>query len=97
MATGPDSPGIGEQAPAGDTVKELTVEELRAKYGSGLEITSEENMLLSMGPQHPSTHGVFRLVIRTDGEMILESESHVGYLHRCFEKCLDFQVRKQHR
>lgn len=45
-----------------------------------------EEMLLNMGPQHPSTHGVFRVVIRTDGEMILGSESHVGYLHRCFEK-----------
>jgi NADH-quinone oxidoreductase subunit D len=45
-----------------------------------------EEMLLNMGPQHPSTHGVFRVVIRTDGEMVIESESHVGYLHRCFEK-----------
>lgn len=45
-----------------------------------------EEMLLNMGPQHPSTHGVFRVVVRTDGEMVLESESHVGYLHRCFEK-----------
>ena len=43
-------------------------------------------MLLNMGPQHPSTHGVFRVVIRTDGEMVLRSESHIGYLHRCFEK-----------
>jgi len=45
-----------------------------------------EEMLLNMGPQHPSTHGVFRVVIRTDGEMVLESESHIGFLHRCFEK-----------
>jgi NADH-quinone oxidoreductase subunit D len=49
------------------------------------EVKTEE-MLLNMGPQHPSTHGVFRVVIRTDGEMVLESESHIGYLHRCFEK-----------
>lgn len=48
-----------------------------------------EEMLLNMGPQHPSTHGVFRVVVRTDGEMVLESESHVGYLHRCFEKCAE--------
>lgn len=48
-----------------------------------------EEMLLNMGPQHPSTHGVFRVVIRTDGEMVLESESHIGYLHRCFEKCAE--------
>lgn len=45
-----------------------------------------EEMLLNMGPQHPSTHGVFRVVIRTDGEIVLDCEPHVGYLHRCFEK-----------
>lgn len=49
------------------------------------DIRSEE-MLLNMGPQHPSTHGVFRVVIRTDGEIIIDCEPHVGYLHRCFEK-----------
>ena len=48
-----------------------------------------EEMLLNMGPQHPSTHGVFRVVVRTDGEMVLETQSHVGYLHRCFEKCAE--------
>ena len=52
-----------------------------------------EEMLLNMGPQHPSTHGVFRVVIRTDGEMVLESESHVGYLHRCFEKVAENDLR----
>jgi NADH-quinone oxidoreductase subunit D len=45
-----------------------------------------EEMLLNMGPQHPSTHGVFRAVIRTDGELVLDCEPHIGYLHRCFEK-----------
>ncbi len=51
-----------------------------------MEDVRTEEMLLNMGPQHPSTHGVFRVVIRTDGELILETESHIGYLHRCFEK-----------
>ena len=45
-----------------------------------------EEMLLNMGPQHPSTHGVFRVLIKTDGELIIDAESHIGYLHRCFEK-----------
>ncbi|HYC78773.1 MAG TPA: NADH-quinone oxidoreductase subunit D [Planctomycetota bacterium] len=49
------------------------------------DVRSEE-MLLNMGPQHPSTHGVFRVVIRTDGEIVVDCEPHVGYLHRCFEK-----------
>src|SRR5579871_3351727 len=43
-------------------------------------------MLVNMGPQHPSTHGVLRLVLRTDGEIISEVQPHLGYLHRCAEK-----------
>jgi NADH-quinone oxidoreductase subunit D len=39
-----------------------------------------------MGPQHPSTHGVLRIVLRTDGEMVLDAVPHLGYLHRCKEK-----------
>ncbi|EOR95848.1 NADH-ubiquinone oxidoreductase chain D [Arcticibacter svalbardensis MN12-7] len=43
-------------------------------------------MILNMGPQHPSTHGVLRLELITDGEIVKEVIPHVGYLHRCFEK-----------
>ena len=43
-------------------------------------------MLLNMGPQHPSTHGVFRLVLWVDGEKIVAAEPHIGYLHRGSEK-----------
>ena len=45
-----------------------------------------QEMLLNMGPQHPSTHGVLRLMIRTDGEMVTECTPVIGYLHRCAEK-----------
>ncbi len=45
-----------------------------------------DEMLVNMGPQHPSTHGVLRLVLRTDGEVVSELEPHIGYLHRCAEK-----------
>jgi len=45
-----------------------------------------DEMLVNMGPQHPSTHGVLRLVLRTDGEIVSEIEPHIGYLHRCAEK-----------
>jgi len=50
-----------------------------------VDVESEE-MLVNMGPQHPSTHGVLRIVLRTDGEMVLEAVPHLGYLHRCKEK-----------
>lgn len=45
-----------------------------------------DEMLVNMGPQHPSTHGVLRLLLRTDGEVIHEVTPHIGYLHRCAEK-----------
>jgi NADH-quinone oxidoreductase subunit D len=45
-----------------------------------------DEMLVNMGPQHPSTHGVLRLVLRTDGEIVSETTPHLGYLHRCAEK-----------
>ena len=44
-------------------------------------------MLLNMGPQHPSTHGVFRMVLWVDGEKIVAVEPHIGYLHRGSESC----------
>ena len=45
-----------------------------------------DEMLINMGPQHPSTHGVLRLMLRTDGEVVNEVTCHLGYLHRCAEK-----------
>ena len=48
-----------------------------------------QEMELNFGPQHPSTHGVLRLVIRVDGEKILETKPDVGYLHRGTEKLFE--------
>ncbi|MBX2843183.1 MAG: NADH-quinone oxidoreductase subunit D [Flammeovirgaceae bacterium] len=45
-----------------------------------------QEMLINIGPQHPSTHGVLRLEVVTDGEIIVDVVPHLGYLHRCFEK-----------
>ncbi len=45
-----------------------------------------EEMILNMGPQHPSTHGVLRLELVVDGEIVVDVIPHIGYLHRCFEK-----------
>jgi NADH-quinone oxidoreductase subunit D len=41
---------------------------------------------INMGPQHPATHGVMRILIRTDGELVTGAQPHLGYLHRCAEK-----------
>ena len=45
-----------------------------------------EELVINMGPQHPSTHGVLRVVIKTDGEVVTALQPHVGNLHRCAEK-----------
>jgi NADH-quinone oxidoreductase subunit D len=47
---------------------------------------SSTEMILNLGPQHPSTHGVLRLEMLVDGELVKEVVAHMGYLHRCFEK-----------
>src|ERR1051325_5362910 len=46
----------------------------------------ENEMILNMGPQHPATHGVLRILLRLDGETVVSAESELGYLHRGYEK-----------
>ena len=50
------------------------------------EDLEEDEMILNMGPQHPSTHGVLRIELKTDGEIVKDARPHIGYLHRNFEK-----------
>lgn len=48
--------------------------------------TLENEMVLNMGPQHPATHGVLRLLIKLDGEKVIRAVPDIGYLHRGYEK-----------
>ena len=50
------------------------------------EALRSEEMIVNLGPQHPSTHGVLRLELLMEGEIVKEVVPHIGYLHRCFEK-----------
>ena len=59
------------------------------------ESGSMVDMLINMGPQHPSTHGVFRLVLQLDGELIVDAEPHIGYLHRGSEKLCESESYSQ--
>lgn len=58
--------------------------------------TRSEDLFINMGPQHPSTHGVLRVLATFDGEVVRSAKADVGYLHRCFEKIAEkrqlFQV-----
>jgi NADH-quinone oxidoreductase subunit D len=53
------------------------------------------DLMVNMGPQHPSTHGVFRIVIWIDGEKIVRAEPHIGYLHRGSEKLCEGELYSQ--
>ena len=55
-------------------------------YRSETDDVLGEKMVLNMGPSHPATHGVLRLVLELDGEIIEKAEPHIGYLHRGDEK-----------
>ncbi len=60
------------------------IEQVEREHQSKMLHTEE--MVLNMGPQHPSTHGVLRLELVMDGEIVVKVIPHIGYLHRCFEK-----------
>jgi len=65
-------------------------------FSSGLNSTeTSEEYFLNMGPQHPSTHGVLRLVLRLDGETVKEVVPHLGYVHRGIEKLAESQTYLQ--
>lgn len=54
-----------------------------------------KTMLINMGPQHPSTHGVLRLVLELDGEVIVKATPHIGYLHTGMEKIMESKRYQQ--
>ena len=52
-------------------------------------------MILNMGPQHPATHGVLRLILQLNGEVIEKTKVDIGYLHRGVEKIAEIYFQKQ--
>jgi NADH-quinone oxidoreductase subunit D len=68
-----------------DYPKNESVEELRT-----------EEFEVNMGPQHPSTHGVCRFLLKMDGEQIVDLVPHVGYLHRALEKIAENRTYLQY-
>jgi NADH-quinone oxidoreductase subunit D len=59
------------------------------------EVVGEERIVVNMGPQHPSTHGVLRLMLEIDGETVTEARAGVGYLHTGIEKNMEFRTWTQ--
>src|SRR5437764_2075913 len=60
------------------------------------EVSREDNLItMNMGPQHPSTHGVFRLILTLDGETVVAARPVMGYLHRSVEKLCESRTYLQ--
>ena len=64
-------------------------------FDTKMERVSEHEMLLNMGPQHPSTHGVLRVVLKLDGEVVTQAVPDLGYLHRGVEKLAENRTYPQ--
>ncbi|MBE1531666.1 NADH-quinone oxidoreductase subunit D [Actinomadura algeriensis] len=62
---------------------------------SGAEDGGDERLVVNMGPQHPSTHGVLRLILTLDGETVTECRVGIGYLHTGIEKNMEFRTWTQ--
>ncbi|HEU5266398.1 MAG TPA: NADH-quinone oxidoreductase subunit D [Jatrophihabitans sp.] len=61
----------------------------------GIDPVSQERLVLNLGPQHPSTHGVLRLVVELEGETVTDARAVVGYLHTGIEKNAEFRTWTQ--
>jgi NADH-quinone oxidoreductase subunit C/D len=73
----------GQRYQCTETV-DLPVVERARKYAESMGIAHPT--VLNLGPQHPAMHGTFRLQAAVDGEKIIDADTEIGYLHRCFEK-----------
>jgi NADH:ubiquinone oxidoreductase subunit D len=63
-----------------DTLKQMPLEGTNTKY-----------FTINFGPQHPSAHGVLRLILNLDGEMVKAADPHIGLLHRGTEKLMEYK------
>ncbi len=61
------------------------------KVAEDIANVGEERIVVNMGPQHPSTHGVLRLILELDGEVVREARAGIGYLHTGIEKNMEFR------
>jgi NADH dehydrogenase I D subunit len=73
----------GQRTLCTETIDLPVVERARRRAA---ENGDPEPMILNLGPQHPAMHGTFRLQVATEGETITDSDTEIGFLHRCFEK-----------
>ncbi len=80
------------------TTQEIEIRDTAAHTSNAADELSDvagEKMVLNMGPSHPATHGVLRLKLEMDGEVITKAEPDIGYLHRGDEKIAENMTYNQ--
>jgi NADH-quinone oxidoreductase subunit D len=92
-ATGPAAPG-GAEAPGRETTEGRVYTVTGGDWDEVVTAAAradDERIIVNMGPQHPSTHGVLRLILEIDGETVTEARCGIGYLHTGIEKNMEFR------
>jgi len=91
--TGDSEPRVaGSDQPS---MEERSVPVLTTTDSFDLSPVQEQDLILNMGPQHPSTHGVARILLELDGEVVRKAIPDVGYLHRGIEKIGEYRQYNQ--
>ena len=95
----PHAPAGASDAEAAEgrvyTVSGEDWDEIIAAANEGGDFESGERIVINMGPQHPSTHGVLRLVLTLEGETVVEVRPSIGYLHTGIEKNMEYRTWTQ--
>src|SRR6201990_1171559 len=92
MSTPTTPPENGGTSPAGtDTVVMVGGQDLDQVAAAASDAQPGERIVVNMGPQHPSTHGVLRLILEIEGETVTEARCGIGYLHTGIEKNLEYR------
>jgi NADH-quinone oxidoreductase subunit D len=73
------------------SLDELNTASMTAQ-GVEIDALDDQTMVINMGPQHPSTHGVLRVVLELDGETIVRATPHIGYVHTGIEKTMEYNT-----
>ena len=92
--TGLDAQGRPQRVPLVDGRRRRVTSRSRRRRRIEPELEGE-HMLINIGPQHPATHGVLRLVLELDGETVVRCIPHIGYLHCGFEKIGEYRQYNQ--
>ncbi len=85
----------GRLGGAGEEMEEVPEEASPEEIGEMARDLDGQPMMINIGPQHPATHGVLRLVLQLDGERVRDCIPHIGYLHTGFEKTCEYREWNQ--